>query len=35
MGRVLIANGYVVTVDAARNVYPGGYLRPRRKISTK
>jgi 5-methylthioadenosine/S-adenosylhomocysteine deaminase len=25
MSRKLIANGYVVTVDAARNVFPGGY----------
>src|SRR5688572_18789758 len=26
MARVLIANGYVVTVDGARNIYPGGYV---------
>jgi 5-methylthioadenosine/S-adenosylhomocysteine deaminase len=26
MSRILIANGYVVTVDGARNVYPGGYV---------
>jgi 5-methylthioadenosine/S-adenosylhomocysteine deaminase len=26
MSRILITNGYVVTVDAARNVYPGGYV---------
>jgi 5-methylthioadenosine/S-adenosylhomocysteine deaminase len=26
MPRTLIRNGYVVTVDAARNVYPGGYV---------
>ena len=26
MSRILIANGYVVTVDAARNVYPGGFV---------
>ena len=26
MSRVLIANGYVVTVDADRNVYPGGFV---------
>src|SRR5215468_4527941 len=26
MGRVLIKNGYVVTVDDARNVYPGGFV---------
>lgn len=26
MSRKLIVNGYVVTVDAARNVYPGGYV---------
>jgi 5-methylthioadenosine/S-adenosylhomocysteine deaminase len=26
MSRVLIANGYIVTVDAARNVYPGGFV---------
>jgi hypothetical protein len=25
MARLLIENGYVVTVDPARNVYPGGY----------
>ena len=26
MARLLIENGYVVTVDPARNVYPGGYV---------
>jgi len=26
MPRILINNGYVVTVDSARNVYPGGYV---------
>src|SRR3954468_22946314 len=26
MARLLIENGYVVTVDSARNVYPGGYV---------
>ena len=26
MSRVLITNGYVVTVDAARNVYPNGFV---------
>src|SRR6266699_2992666 len=26
MPRVLINNGYVVTVDSARNVFPGGYV---------
>lgn len=26
MRRVLIANGYVVTVDGGRNVFPGGYV---------
>ena len=26
MGRILITNGYVVTVDAVRNVYPGGFV---------
>jgi 5-methylthioadenosine/S-adenosylhomocysteine deaminase len=26
MSRVLIRNGYVVTVDEARNVYPGGFV---------
>ena len=26
MARLLIVNGYVVTVDAARNVFPGGYV---------
>ena len=26
MSRILIANGYVVTVDAARNVYPDGFV---------
>ena len=26
MSRTLIQNGYVVTVDGARNVYPGGYV---------
>ena len=26
MSRKLITNGYVVTVDPARNVYPGGYV---------
>ena len=26
MPRTLINNGYVVTVDSARNVYPGGYV---------
>jgi 5-methylthioadenosine/S-adenosylhomocysteine deaminase len=26
MGRILITNGYVVTVDAARHVHPGGYV---------
>jgi 5-methylthioadenosine/S-adenosylhomocysteine deaminase len=26
MSRVLILNGYVVTVDGPRNVYPGGYI---------
>ncbi|HEY1365352.1 MAG TPA: amidohydrolase family protein [Xanthobacteraceae bacterium] len=26
MGRVLIKNGYVVTVDRRRNVYPGGFV---------
>ena len=26
MSRVLIANGYVVTVDADRNVHPGGFV---------
>lgn len=26
MSRVLIRNGYIVTVDRARNVYPGGYV---------
>src|SRR5476649_1441431 len=34
MGRTLIANGYVVTVDAARNVFPGGFVAiDRKKIS--
>ena len=26
MPRILIDNGYVVTVDSARNVFPGGYV---------
>jgi 5-methylthioadenosine/S-adenosylhomocysteine deaminase len=26
MSRILVTNGYVVTVDAARNVYPGGFV---------
>src|SRR5215813_12761092 len=26
MARILIRNGYVVTVDARRNVFPGGYV---------
>ncbi|MCC6779997.1 MAG: amidohydrolase family protein [Hyphomicrobiales bacterium] len=26
MARTLITNGYVVTVDSARNVYPGGFV---------
>src|SRR5262245_30185641 len=26
MSRILIKNGYVVPVDAARNVFPGGYV---------
>src|SRR5471032_1903400 len=26
MSRILVANGYVVTVDAARNVFPGGFV---------
>ena len=26
MSRILIANGYVVSVDVARNVYPGGFV---------
>lgn len=26
MARLLISNGYVVTVDGARNVHPGGYV---------
>ena len=26
MSRILIANGYVVTVDATRNVFPGGFV---------
>ena len=26
MSRTLITNGYVVTVDARRNVFPGGYV---------
>ena len=31
MARMLISNGYVVTVDGARNVYPGGYRGDRRR----
>ncbi len=26
MSRLLINNGYVVTVDAKRNVFPGGFV---------
>jgi 5-methylthioadenosine/S-adenosylhomocysteine deaminase len=26
MGRTLIANGYVITVDTVRNVFPGGFV---------
>ena len=26
MGRILIKNGYVVTVDGSRNVFPGGFV---------
>ena len=26
MSKVLIENGHVVTVDGARNVYPGGHV---------
>lgn len=34
MSRILITNGYVVTVDGARNVYPGGFVAiDERKIS--
>ena len=26
MARILISNGYVVTVNSSRNVFPGGYV---------